>query len=293
MQPFSYLAPRSRAELVSVLAEHGSDARLMAGGTDVVAELRLSRMVPGRVVDVKRVPEFQDLRYAPDEGLSIGPAVNCARLIADEAVRTHYPVLALAAGKLGSPQLRNRATAVGNICTASPCADIAAALLALEARVEIESTRGVHTVPLRDFFVHVKKTVLRPDEVVTRVVVPAAMAGAVGGMEKLKRIKGHDLALASVVLVKHDGKINVAVGSCAPTPVTTSIDADANVEAVQAAVGAVIRPIDDLRASAEYRRFMVGVYIERLMTHLSINTPPACRPTDDIDGKPSTANRSA
>lgn len=271
MQPLGYLAPRDRSELIARLAEHGHDSRLLAGGTDVIAELRvaLHKHPPRYLIDVKRVPGFRDLRFDPERGLSIGPAVTCADLLESTIIRERFQALTLAAGNLGSPQLRNRATAIGNICTASPCADVATALLALGAEVEIESHRGVRTVPLREFFLHVKKTVLARDELVTRVVVPARMAGARAAMEKLKRVKGHDLALVSVVLVEHQGELRGAIASCAPTPVAMPVlDAGSPVEAVVEAARSVIHPIDDLRASAEYRSFMVGVYVERLLGRL-------------------------
>ncbi len=269
LRPFFYVAPRTKAELLGILRDEGPGSRLLAGGTDVLAELRVAGKAPKQVVDIKKVEAFQGIRFDPGEGLSIGPRVTCADVLASPLVHREYPLLATAAAKLGSPQLRNRATPIGNICTASPCADMAAAFLALGAWTEIESARGVRRVEVKDFFVGVKQTVVEPDEVVTRVVVPAEMAGAAGDMEKLKRIRGHDLALASVALVKHGGKLHVAIGSCAPTPVVLPVlPVDAPVDEVKAEALKVIRPIDDVRASAEYRTFMVQVFIERLMARV-------------------------
>lgn len=266
LDPFSYVAPRAKAELLARLADGAGQVRLLAGGTDVLPDLRLSRRYPRVMLDLKRVTELRELRFDTKEGLRIGAAVTCADLLASAEVRELFPVLALAAGHVGSPQLRNRATAVGNICTASPCADVASALLAHGAQVEIESKGGARSVSLADFFVGPKKTALAPDELVTRVVVPSAMAGARGGMQKLKRIKGHDLALASVVLVEHRDELRLAIGSCAPTPVPVPVvKASASKDEVLAAARSVLRPIDDLRASAEYRSFMVAVFIERLL----------------------------
>lgn len=269
LHPFSYLAPRKKSELIRVLRDEGGQARLLAGGTDLLAELRFANTAPRWILDIKKIPEFDDIRFDEKEGLSIGPKVTCAGLLENPLVREKYPLLVTAAGKLGSPQLRNRATPIGNLCTASPCADMAAAFLAMGAAVEIESSRGVRKVNVEEFFVGVKKTVLERDEVILRVIVPAEMAYANGGMEKLKRIKGHDLALASVVLVKHNGLLRVSIGSCAPTPVVLpKLPVDAPPELVVEKAGEVICPIDDVRASAEYRTFMVGVFIERLMNRV-------------------------
>lgn len=267
LHPFAYTAPRSKAELLRILDAEREDARLLAGGTDLVVEIRAGRVAPRRVVDVKKVEGLGRLSFDAREGLSIGATVTCAEILADATVRERFPVLCGAAAKLGSPQLRNRATAAGNVCTASPCADLGTALLAFDAAVEIESLKGRRTVPLREFYLGVKRTVLGRDELVTGLTVPAALAGATGGMEKLKRIKGHDLALASVVLVRKNGSLRVAVGSCAPTPVVTPVlPSTASADEVVAAARKVVSPIDDLRASAAYRAFMVETFVRRLVS---------------------------
>jgi carbon-monoxide dehydrogenase medium subunit len=265
LTPFEYQAPRSEEALLDLLADLGPRARLLAGGTDLLVDLRSGKPGPEVVVDVKRVPGLGAIRFDKREGLSIHAAATCRDLIDDKVVRAKFPLLADAAGRIGSPQLRNRATIVGNLCTASPCADMGCALLAHGASVELASRAGVRIVPLRAFFRGVKQTDRRPDEIVLRVIVPPELVGATGGMEKLKRIKGHDLALASAMLVVWEGGLRVGVGSSAPTPVVTDdLPRRASLARVQAAVTAVIRPIDDLRASAEYRTFMVGVFVERL-----------------------------
>jgi CO/xanthine dehydrogenase FAD-binding subunit len=267
LHPFSYAAPTSKAELLLALDAERDEARLLAGGTDLLVALRQGHAVPKRVLDIKRIGELRRLSFDPQDGLFIGATVTCAELLASPIVRERYPVLAAAAAKLGSPQLRNRATVVGNLCTASPCADMATALLAFGAGVVVESRRGERRVPLEQFFTGVKKTALLRDELASAVIVPAAQADARGGMEKLKRIKGHDLALCSVVLVSKGQRLRVAVGSCAPTPVVTpELPAEAAVEDVVAAARAVIRPIDDLRASAAYRAFMVEAFVGRLVS---------------------------
>ena len=266
LYPFAYVAPATKGELLRALDAEGGQARLLAGGTDLLVGLRQGHSVPKRVLDLKRAAGFPRICFDPQEGLRIGPAVTCAELLESAVVREHYPVLATAAAHLGSPQLRNRATVAGNLCTASPCADMATALLAHGAAVAIESHRGTRVLPLAELFVGVKKTALEPDELLGAIIVPAAQAGARGGMEKLKRVKGHDLALCSVALVCKAGRLRVAVGACAPTPVVTAeLPASSAVEDVVAAARAVIRPIDDLRASAAYREFMVGTFVERLM----------------------------
>ncbi len=265
LHEFSYLAPGTRAELFKLLEARGAAARILAGGTDLLVDIRAGKARPDCVVDIKQIPEYRAIAYSPRAGLSVGATVTCIDLLEDATVRAKYPLIREAAGRIGSPQLRNRATVAGNFCTASPCADLGTCLLALGASVELASAAGTRMVPLKEFFTGVKRTQLKPGEVLERVWVPADMAGARGGMEKLKRIKGHDLALVSVVMAARGKLLRVAVGSAAPTPVVTAdLDSAAPVKAVVAAVMAAIKPISDVRAGREFREFMIQHYVEQL-----------------------------
>lgn len=266
LQEFFYEAPGTRDALFDVLKERGSGTRLLAGGTDLLVDIRAGLASPLLVVDIKKIREYHEISYGQKEGLSIGAAVRCSDVLRNNDIRERFPLIAEAAGQIGSPQIRNRATVVGNICTASPSADMAPVLLCLDASVEISSKKGSRVVPLKNFFAGVKKTALQSGEVVERITVPPAMAGAKGGIAKLKRIKGHDLALVSVALVKKGELMRVAIGACAPTPVLLKdFKAGASFEEVKSAAEKSIKPIDDVRASADYRLFMVGIYIRRLM----------------------------
>ncbi len=270
LQEFSYLSPATRDELLTLRQERGSRCRLLAGGTDVLVDIRGGKVSPSCVLDVKRVEKYHAISYDEKEGLSIGAAVTCKDIIISRKVNTHHPMLSEVASHLGSPQLRNRATVVGNICTASPCADMATILLALEASVELASKeRGTRRLPISEFFTGVKKTACAIDEVVERVIIPPHMAGAEGGYEKLKRIKGHDLALVSVLMIKKGEMVRVAIGSCAETPVLLKDFSHLTpVEEIVKEAERSIIPIDDIRASRDFRLFMVKTYIERLMTAL-------------------------
>lgn len=268
-RPFDYAAPRSLDELLGLLARHRHDARLLAGGTDLLVDVRAGTRVFAHAIDVKRVAGAGEIVFRKGSGLEIGMAATMADLAADRDCVRRYPILVQAALEVGSPQIRNRATAVGNICTASPCADLGRALLALDAACEVASKRGgVRVVPLAEFWTGVKRTLLEPDECVTRLLVPAAWADASGGNEKLKRIRGHDLAVASVTLAAKGDLLRVAVGSAAPRVVVVEKPRATAVDAILKAVDQAIRPIDDVRASAEYRRYMVGVFTRRLLGRL-------------------------
>ncbi len=266
LHEFSYIEPGSLSELLEFLAEHGSESAVFAGGTDLLISIRAGLEKPAYVVDLKKVPELQELSFDAKSGLSIGAAVNVNRLVEHEAVRNHYRILEIAGRELATFQLRNRATVIGNIVTASPCGDMSSPLLCLDAEVELLSTSGLRTMLLKEFITGVKKTQLKPEEIVSRIVVPTAFIDAAGGYEKLKRIKGHDLGVVAVTMIKTKKTMRVAVSSAAPTPVLLPDFAlDTPVAEIQKVAQAAISPIDDVRCTKEYRRFMVDVYIRRLM----------------------------
>lgn len=271
-QNFTYLAPGSMKELYAMLKKSSGTARILAGGTDILVELHNNWIAPDCLIDIKKIPELSGISYSSTAGLSIGATTVCIDLINDANVRKHYPLLADAAHRIGSPQLRNRATIAGNLCTASPCADMGCSLLALNASVELGSADGVRVIALKDFFTGPKKTQLKKHEILQRIIVPADMAGASFGMRKLKRIKGHDIALVSVAMARTAKGIRAGIGSCAPTPVVTAeLAPDASVDKVIAAVQKIVSPIDDVRASREFRLFMVKDFVEKIYPELGKN----------------------
>jgi len=263
---FSYRAPRTRDELLGLLAESDGKRKIMAGGTDLLVGIRDGALRPSLVIDIKKIEGFDRIAFDSKSGLSLGPAVTINALLESGIVCGKFPVLAAAASELASSQLRNRATVVGNIVNASPCADMAPPLLCLEASVILASASGVREVLLRDFFTGVKKTVLRPNELMERIIIPASMAGCRGGFLKLKRIKGHDLGIVSVAMIRQGKILRLAIGSAAPTPVLVpDLPASASAEKVCREALKAIQPIDDVRCTREYREFMVGVFIKRLL----------------------------
>jgi len=266
LHEFSYVEPGSLSELLEFLAAHGSESAVFAGGTDLMIGIRAGTDKPAYVVDLKKIPELQELSFDSKTGLSIGATVTVNRLLAHDAVRNHYQILEVAGNELATYQLRNRATVIGNIVTASPCGDMSSPLLCLNAEVELISKGGSRTMPLAEFITGVKRTAIKPEEIVSRIMVPTTYLDAAGGYAKLKRIKGHDLGVVAVALIKHQKTMRVAISSAAPTPVLLpDFPADAPVAEVQKVAEESISPIDDVRCTKEYRYFMVGVYIRRLM----------------------------
>lgn len=262
---FVYRAPSSRAELLDLLNSGDDGRRLLAGGTDLIVNIRLGFLKPGVVIDLKKVPEHRRITWDDREGLTIGPAVTINQMLGDKVVQKRFPALVSAGSQLASYQLRNRATVIGNLCNASPCADMAPPLLCLGARLVLTSKKGSRDLPLAEFFTGPKRTVLEPGEYFEKLVVPAEGADAKGEYRKLKRIRGHDIGLVSVALTRKGKLMRVAIGSAAPKPILCrDFDAKEPVKrVVEDALGRV-SPIDDVRCSRDYRLFMIQTYIERL-----------------------------
>ena len=255
---FGYAAPSERRELLDLLAERAG-AKLLAGGTDLLVNIRAGASKPALVIDVKKVAGFSGISWSETEGLVIRPAVTINEVLRDAAVLSRFPLLADCASDLASYQIRNRATVAGNVVNASPCSDMAPALLCLGARALLASSGGERELPFSDFFQGVKKTAIRPDEVLERIVVPASSAGARGGYRKLKRIAGHDLGIVGVALSRKDGRLKLGISSSAPTPVLVEGLGEGDpVEKVVAAARKAISPISDVRCSREYREFHGG-----------------------------------
>ena len=269
VQEFNYVAPTTLDDLLQFLSEKtkkGETAVVINGGTDLLVSIRAGQKKPDYVVDMKKVPELKKLSFSASEGLSIGATVTINELLASKEVKNHYAVLYAGAETLADYQLRNRATVTGNLVTASPCGDTTSPLLTLKAELVVRSASGSRKMLVKDFITGVKQTALKPDEIVEKVLIPAESADARGGYKKLKRIKGHDLGIVMVAMYRTDKEIRLSVGSAAPRPVLIEeIKPGSDIVEVQKLVQDAISPIDDVRASAEYRRAMVDAYVKQLM----------------------------
>ena len=265
LSSFTYLVPRTRSALHEMLSEHGQKARLLAGGTDLLVNIRNGVMSPEFVINVKKIGEFGGITYDEGEGLTIRPSVTINEVLRNKEVQNRFPLLAICAHDLASYQIRNRATVIGNVVNASPCSDMAPALLCLDAKAIVSSKAGAREVSFREFFVGVKKTVLKPEEILEQIVIPPQMKGARGSYHKLKRINGHDLGIVGVALMRHDGVLRLGISSAAPTPVFVGdLKETDSLETVTAAAMKAISPISDVRCSKEYREYMTQVFIKRL-----------------------------
>ena len=270
---FEYVQAKTPAQVVSLLREHGAAARLLMGGTDLLVRMRNGAIHPRVVIDVKHLPGMRALYYDQTRGLDVGAAVTMNRLARHPDVRAHYPLLAEGAGSVASYQLRNRATLGGNLCNASPCADTAPATLVLEGQVCLYGPDGERSMPVADFFLGPGQAAMSEAEFLTSLHYPPPPPDCQGRYLKLGRNAKGDLALVSVAVLGFPDqaapsgfRFRIALGSVAPVPLrvpaaeqTLAARTPGEETFVRAAEQAsdAAAPIDDVRASAAYRKAMV------------------------------------
>lgn len=277
MHDFDYQKVSSLREAIEAISNPEGPSVLMAGGTDLLIKLKEGIIRPTRVIDLKGVRDLDGIALS-EKDLSVGALTSIRSLETSPTVREKAPLLAQAAAVLGSVQVRTRATVGGNLCNAAPSADTAPALLALDAKAEIQGESGTRLIDLSDFFSGPGACRLGRGEILTSLKIPfrGNPTGAV--YYKLSGRRAMDIALVGVAVLlelEKDGRIRrarIGLGAVAPTPVRAfaaekilegrAFDAEAVEEAAGAAVEAC-RPISDLRAGAEYRREMVGSLCRR------------------------------
>jgi carbon-monoxide dehydrogenase medium subunit len=277
LSQFDYVKPLVLDEALDVLSRD-TDTYILAGGTDLLIMLRHELINARHILDIKAIPELKVFSYVEGKGLEIGANVVVNKLIESEVVRDNYKALHDAASCLASYQLRNRATLVGNICNASPGADLPPALLIYNATVKIASKDGVRTVPLKEFFTGVKKTQLTKHELVVSVFLPEPGQDDDSCYLRQTRLKGHDLSTVGVACrIDKNGKACIGINAVAITPLRlTALEDELNAkgiteESILWAADEIknhIRPISDVRSSKEYRLHMAGVLFKRCMMQL-------------------------
>lgn len=272
-----YLRPETLLEAVAFKNEYGKAARILAGGTDLIINLRDNMITCKFIIDIKRIPEANEIKYSEEAGLSIGGAVTLNEMMENEYVKREYPILIECGKTLANSLVRNRATMLGNICNASPAGDMIPSALVLEGSVEAISEDGVRVIPIKDFFLGVKKNALADNEIAFRVVFPKADGR--GAYLKKSRIKGHDLAQIGVAgMLKNNGKLLFSIAAAAPTPLLFDdigsfdrVDL-AQENAINDIVDKIMKniyPISDQRASKEYRMAMAEYLIRGVMQKIS------------------------
>jgi len=275
MQNFQYHSARSLNEALRFLSENGNQTKVIAGGTDLIPRLREEDCRPGFVLNVLEI----GLNGIIEENgrIRIGSTTTHAQLVESEILQRQCPALVQAAGSIGGPLIRNRGTVGGNICNASPAADLAPALLVLDAEAILKSEKGTRRVVLKDFFLGPGKAALEPDELLAEISIPLPQGKS--RFLKLGRRKAMTLSIVNAaVSLELEGRrcraAKIALGSVAPTPIRCSpaetllagkeIDAKL-IERCAAEAMAVSQPVDDQRAKAWYRIQAGTVLLKRAL----------------------------
>lgn len=278
MKRFDYLAPTSLAEALALLSDRPETLPL-AGGTDLLVQIKEQHRPVEALLSLRRVPEVHQLFL--NGTLVLGSAVSLAQIAAERQVQQNYPALASGTALIGSVQIRSVATVGGNLCNASPSADTAPPLLVLNAQAVIATAEGERTVPLAEFFRGPGRTALQPGELLKEIVVPQPPVRSGSCYLRHTPRAAMDIAVvgvAAAISLDTEGIITgarLALGAVAPTPIVAAaaealLPGQRPTGELLAEVGHVAaqeaRPIDDLRASAEYRRHLVNVLSQRALS---------------------------
>ena len=279
MESFEYLAPRSLTEAFSALG-NGKRSLLLAGGTDVIVQLREGRRQCDQLVDLKHIPELMSYRFEGDGALTIGAAVPLAELYEDPEIRRNMPALVDCASIIGGIAIQSRASLGGNLCNASPAADSSPALMALGARLVVASPTGNREIPVEEFFAGPGRNTLQPGEILLQVKIPAPAANSGAFYHRFIPRNEMDIAVASSgvsITVGDDGNISaarVALGAVAATPVMVPAAASALIgkpangdtfAAAGEAAAAAASPIDDMRGGVAQRKHLSKVLTVRAL----------------------------
>lgn len=281
MKDIDYASPKTVAEATALLDGKGDRAKVLAGGTDLIVQVREYRRDVDVVVDVKRIPELTELSFDPKAGLRIGAATPCYRIYEDKPIAKAYPGLIDAAFLIGGIQIQSRASLGGNLCNASPAADSIPALIALQATCVIAGPKGTREIPVEQFCVSPGKNCLQRGEMLVTLKLPPPKPNT--GAAYLRFIPRNEMDIAVVgagVAVELDAAkakclaARIALAAVAPTPLLVpnaaaalvdSALTDSHIDNAASLAQAAATPINDMRADAEYRKHLVGVLVKRAL----------------------------
>ena len=280
MKAFGYVAAKDVTDAVALLAEHGAGAKVLAGGTDLLADLKFAPHHPDIIVDISRLDELKDIEVA-DDGLHIGALVTHSEIMRSPVIRDMFPALVEAAYTIGAVQTRNLGTLGGNLVTCVPSMDSGPTLIALEAEVVIAGPGGERRIQLGELFAGPRKTSLKTGELLTDIIIPKSNLNKPAAFEKFGLRKGQALALvnAAAAFFVDNGNFKaprIALGAVAPI-VIRALEAEAYLEGrkitkdAMAEAGRIAateaEPISDFRASADYRRDLITVLVKRCLAN--------------------------
>jgi carbon-monoxide dehydrogenase medium subunit len=278
---FEYAAPADLNEAVGLLAKAGERAQLLAGGTDIIVQLREGLRRADLVIDVKKIPELSRLEFLPETGLQLGASVPCWQIYEDAKIAAAYPALAQAVSMIGGWQIQSRASVGGNLCNSSPAADSIPALIALGATAHLAGPNGRRTVPVAEFCTGPGRNVVQKDELLVAITLPPSHAGSGSAYQRFTPRNEMDIAVVGVgswiQLDESRQRIEaarIALGAVGPTPMFAQqaseflTGKEANDELFAEAgelAKQVATPISDMRGPAEFRMQLVGVLTRRTL----------------------------
>jgi CO/xanthine dehydrogenase FAD-binding subunit len=281
MKSFDYAAPNSVAKAVALLATAGDRGRVLAGGTDIIVQVREGRRDVDLLVDIKHIAKANELVFHKANGLRLGSAVPCARIYENKKVTKAYPGLIDAVSLVGGVQIQSRASVGGNLCNASPAADTIPALIAHESICTVAGASETREVPVEQFCTAPGRTVLKPGEFLVGMHIPAPKPNS--GAAYLRFIPRNEMDIAvvgagvSVTLDETRSRCiaaRIALAAVAPTPLfvpeagAALVDGDLRDELIDKAASiaqSAAKPISDMRGDADYRRHLVGVLVRRAL----------------------------
>jgi len=285
-EPFEMYQPTSLQEASRLLKENGPGGRFLAGGTDLVIAMKEKGVAPKYVVDLKRIPGLTGIRENSDASITIGALTTMREIEISPLLTRKYPFFAQSAAEVGSIQIRNRATIGGNMANATPSADVAPSLIALNATAKIVGANGARTVAMEDFFRGPGQSVMTADEILTEITIPKAPARLVGEYIKFSPREMMDLAYVGVAVAYSLGEkerrcegVRIVLGAVAPTPMRARkaeamVEGQILTEALADKAGQIAaeesKPISDVRSSADYRRAMVGTMTKRALLNAAV-----------------------
>ena len=281
MQAFDYVAPKSIEAAVSILNQNGDQARMIAGGTDILVMMRAGRRLADIVVDVKEIPELNQMTYNPQNGLTLGAAVPCHRIYEDATLAAAYPGLIDSAALIGGIQIQGRASIGGNLCNAAPSGDSIPAVIALSGICNIAGPNGTRQIPAEDFCTAPGQNALQRGELLVSISFPAPQAHSGANYQRFIPRNEMDIAVAGVgssVVLDPSGQTfvsaRISLASVAPTPVFSRAAgeslagqpvSDESIRQASELAMADAKPINDMRGTIRQRTHLIGVLTRRTL----------------------------
>ena len=274
----NYIMAESLDEAVAALSQAGDSARIIAGGTDLILEIeRGVRPELKTIIDISKIPGLDGITEDPDGTIHLGPTVTHNHVVGSALIREKAFALLQACWEVGSPQIRNRGTVAGNLVTASPANDTISPLMALDARLTLRSVRGERVVPLSEFYTGVRRTVMAPDEIITDIAFKGLSESQPSYFIKTALRKAQAISVINIsVILDLDGdkvsEARITLGAAAPTIIHAEkaeaflvgkVLSEAVIEEAGELTAQAAHPISDIRGSAEYRDYMIGVIAKR------------------------------